>query len=1212
MNLSLACQIMKFLNKATVYSFLKRWLSWENWQYWLIPLVVILFIVLFVFFMRRKRAGAAPSLITSFNSKISQRLTASGAPAPQEAEQTPLSRSTLIKIWNEFLKEIPRMFRRSIMSYQPFVVIGEAGVGKTLLVDNYTDWKGQACQFYPSYTANPLLQIYLGSKAVVQEIPSALLNDTSKEARAALLKLWKPLFKRKEPLVVVVLNGAELQSDAPESLKRQAQMIRGKINILSFIRKKSVNVCIALTHMDHIEGYSQFSDFLRKNDIPLRFEFNSKTDLQNLKTCLDSYEDYLTHALTTLPAKDYLKIISFMRNAPELFSVVSTFANILKSPDPLSSKPEIIRLNLVSQNQSDANISNPFVSSISSKEIQKFPLLFKHQFAAAALVILGLAYMGLGYVYERKFLIETDQKMNVIETSPYARYNEEWRQLLPDFSSGLKKNPMLTILPNFFPDVSQNIRLRLAHNIRTIYLLPQLYQLIEEEDKREKILYLLALLYASQHNDLGKFILNNEHVAQWTNNLDISANLVEDYINTNSDFQASNLLIDDLSLYNQKITLSHDPQPWMVFFREIDKISKNPSLTQTSLSKLQREADLFLHIIQDVNNYNLSAEISKLLKQETNGSIQTDWIQKRDSQIKQESIRELLLFLKKRDIVYPNVKNLNFSQFLENIRVMMELSVKNEEKFHFTFADKKFLFNAQNWNELIDRSRITLFMRDFIAHNKRHDGLLFFHERNRSADIVMNPSNDGLLFFTGKGRVDERFTKNAFEENVKLVLLDLPEFLENLPIEEKEKTLFSAFVFKEVEAYSEQYVSEFLNYYWQFGMEAGSLLELRYLLAQIQLPSSTFQDFLLTIKENTALELGENQYFRPFILELKNFDFIKHLMQERKGELPEFERYKAILGQMQADIEGNEPPPETEDKNDVAKELKNLLSPVGRMSLIILREERDSYLSIVKKWLKSAGVAPDYQDVFIAPVYLMYEIGLTEVETVVDKLWTELWESDIQPLLNTFPFSASAESDISPQQLGDILRPQGHFWKTFKQFLSPVLQQTEITWNKRTSVFGSLQLPKNMLKRVNNIARLTKMFWNKEGISQPFKLSIKPLPLPLREKGWPVAVLSYMKSGGSSVFGFNQQPSWETLHIEWWKDQIAAVGIEFKTSDDSLKIYREIVIPESPWSFYRLLLKANAFDTNVMTWKINNDGKELSAQFAIKNDPWALIQLNSQ
>src|SRR5205085_1132256 len=125
-----------------------------------------------------------------------------------------------------------------ILFFQPFVVLGESASGKSLLISKYTDWKGQAAQFYPSYSVDPQLQIYVGSKAVIQEVPSTLLADTSTVARTALLRLWRPLFRKREPIAVLTFSAAALRQATPESLRTQAQTLRGKLNVLSRIANR--------------------------------------------------------------------------------------------------------------------------------------------------------------------------------------------------------------------------------------------------------------------------------------------------------------------------------------------------------------------------------------------------------------------------------------------------------------------------------------------------------------------------------------------------------------------------------------------------------------------------------------------------------------------------------------------------------------------------------------------------------------------------------------------------------------------------------------------------------------------------------------------------------------------------------------------------------------------------------------------------------------
>ncbi|GAH41543.1 unnamed protein product, partial [marine sediment metagenome] len=288
-------------------------------------------------------------------------------------------------------------------------------------------------------------------------------------------------------------------------------------------------------------------------------------------------------------------------------------------------------------------------------------------------------------------------------------------------------------------------------------------------------------------------------------------------------------------------------------------------------------------------------------------------------------------------------------------------------------------------------------MRDFVKQNKYHDGLLFFQIGSEFPDLIMNPSNYGLLFFTGKGKVNGVYTKDVFEEEVLPVLVDLPDFLKKLSISKEVKTLFSNFISKEVEAYAKDYVAEYLDYYRQFKVKASSLGELQYVLTQMQLPTSQFQDFLLTIKENTALNLEDSPYLQTFSLKLRTFGFIQRLMEERKGVFPELEKYKIILGQMQEDLK-KETPFVAKNEMDEANELKSRLSPLGRISLAIFRNEDDSYLNLVEMWLKNVGISTAWQDLFLTPVYEAYLLGLTEVQAMVNKVWDELWVSNVQPI----------------------------------------------------------------------------------------------------------------------------------------------------------------------------------------------------------------------
>lgn len=1182
--------------------------------YWLAIILGIGLVILLIMLIKRRRAKKVE-------------------PAIEEKAEKPFPSSTLRNVWKGFLGQIPKEFRRSITMYEPFVVLGESGVGKSSLIDNCTDWQGQARQFYPSYTTDPLLQIYLGSKVVVQEIPSALLNDSSKPARAALRKLWKPLFRKKEPTVVVVLNGIDILSDTIESIKKHAQMIRGKINIVSRIRKKPVKVCLALTHMDQHDGFLEFSSFLSRNNIPLDLTFSSKAELQNLETCLEPYEDYLSQALTTVPAGEYLKIISFLRRAPELLSRMSVFGRILQGPDPLSPEPEIVRVCLTSQEEGDNITSNPFVSSLTTQDFRRLQPLLKHQIAAAALLVFGFLYLGSGYLYERHLLNKTDREMHSMQASPPALgdYDRDVHRLFLDFSMSLQKDPLLILLPNFFPDFHEKINQRLVRSIRKFYLIPDLQRLANQQQKeevQEKTLYLLSLMCASKRNQLGALILANleEEGEEWTEKLGLPRLLIEDYVNHNNDLRqvARDLSKLNLTALNAK-GRAPDPLPWLIYFRKLTKAYHKPWITKAHLEKLQQEGQHGLELLGKLERYDLYSKFSELLDSELRElkpvlDIDFIWIPRKGSKIHRESMRQFLGLLGSLNITYPPVKELSLGQLVENIKGMTTLFSKESDRgrtFTFSLAEEYFEFTERKWRELIVRSVITLSLRDFIAENKQGDGLLFFELYDGFDDIVMNPTNEGRFLFLGKARVDGRFTRDAFEEAVKPALLALPEFVENLAIEKSEKARFRNLVFREVQAYAQRYHAEWREYYWDFDVQAESLEELRYVLNQMQLPSSAFQDFLMTIKENTVLELGDNRYFTPFESSLRTFDFIGRVMQKRKDEIPELENYRAILAQMQGDLESNEPPAsatkEADSDESDSQLFERQLSPLGRFFITVLRGDENSYLNLAEKWVTNVGIGKRYKHLFLAPFRQAYLLGRPEVQAKINDLWSELRLSDIEPLVSKFPFNMQADSVVSPADMATVLHPQqGTFWKAFELFLSPVCRETGGILRERTCILGSLKLPEEMLNTINNISRLSKILWNDEGQPKPLVFYFKSFPLPAMVEGDPIAVLSYLQSGKSSAFGFNQRPAWQKFELEWWQEQPAAAGLEFRTSPEAPRIYKAITVAKSNWSFHRLLKESKVVDTNVLTWKIVNPEyprETLNVQFATKTDPWEVLKL---
>ena len=364
------------------------------------------------------------------------------------------SPGALRRIWKTFLRQVPREFRPYVLLYQPFVVFGESGSGKSLLIGRYTDWKGQAAQFYPSYSTDPRLQIYLGSRALVQEIPATLLAETSTPARIALVNLWQPLFKKRDPIAIATFSAAALRKATPESLRAQAQMLRGKINVLARIANKPIQVRIVLTHMDQVEGYLAYSQFVEKQEVPHQLQLDPKAPDGALEHSLEPQETYLPLALTTLSSKSYLKVLTFLNKAPETFVNLGSLLRTLKEPDPLSFQPEIKDLYLTSdQGGSPSAVSNPFASSWADQSLSiEKARLRRHRLFSGGILAAGLAYLGFGFYHENRqvaaatesvvgfqkahdkapFVVEADHNLKVLEGAESSFAN----MLLPSFYRG--------------------------------------------------------------------------------------------------------------------------------------------------------------------------------------------------------------------------------------------------------------------------------------------------------------------------------------------------------------------------------------------------------------------------------------------------------------------------------------------------------------------------------------------------------------------------------------------------------------------------------------------------------------------------------------------------------------------------------------------------------------------------------------------------------
>jgi type VI secretion system protein ImpL len=191
---------------------------------------------------------------------LSERIRARKARGPETLRQggvltTPdIPPRQLRRAWLRFLLRLPREYRRSILNFEHFILLGLPGSGKSRLLETQTDYRYQMRQVAGDAPVDPELPVVLASGSVIIELPARFLEDETLEGRIALERLWGPLYARRSPTVVLAVDVSWLTNATRDDLRELSRFTRSKVNVLSALRKKPVELRVALTHLDALVG----------------------------------------------------------------------------------------------------------------------------------------------------------------------------------------------------------------------------------------------------------------------------------------------------------------------------------------------------------------------------------------------------------------------------------------------------------------------------------------------------------------------------------------------------------------------------------------------------------------------------------------------------------------------------------------------------------------------------------------------------------------------------------------------------------------------------------------------------------------------------------------------------------------------------------------------------------------------------------------------
>lgn len=1150
-----------------------------------------------------------------------------------------ISTTQLRRAWRRFEDQLPPIYRRSLLNFEHFVVLGAAASGKSHVIDVYSDWRRQAKQLPGSQSHDPDLPVYLASGAVFTELPARYLTDHSARGQAALKNLWGPLYRQRAPTVIVVVDTRWLRESSPEAVIELAESFRAKINLLSQLRGKPIDVRVALTFLDAIEGFVDFAAFCREENLPARIPLVVGEEViepvHQITGWFDAQLDQLPRALTRMRSADFLRVVAFLRQAPEVSPPLGKFLAALFAPEAVSRRPLSGGVYLVMDPAGVANPTERAAERGPGPDPRRWHLL-----ATAVAASICMAFLYTSYRNQRDLYQPAVRSLTTYDASvPGTDAERASRAAISEFA--YKQRGWFDTHPDYFAAARQDLRRRFSRRVLDSLLIPQLKRVAQRGTTADsnlalptrRSLYFLALIHSDENDRIG--VLEPGHIEIWSQMTGLSQDIVRDYLRSTDE---AHKIPVNFELNDSDADVRQNWQIWTQFLRDVDDVINAGTIKPEDLRDLQARAGRLALALERYDNdeltvklldqLDLAAGTSSIKDQGTPPlklAYQTkyaDYLAGAESYRVLENRERLKTVLR---VVRAGAVDAQSPYLLRSLIDRLSALYEgsglqvDEEPVKVVMARQDYTFDPKRWRALLRDSTGRELILQFIRAASTAPSIFFGPEQDAELrPVFWNPTNDGSSIFVGKGSLDKHYTKVAYDNHVRAVVLRLVEAMDKAKVPDDQKRKLNEFVSERVRRYAAEYRSQVLAFLQSYGLRATSAETLRVALTQMsKSDASAFNDYLAAIDQNTRLDFNQD-LLRP--METAVFDFTAwHNIVGGDSGAPEINKYRAILAQLLTDLGPEGAPPAADTQ---VRTLETDLTPPGRLVLTEVKGEKGSYAQLAAEWLQSVRL-PEYQRYpFIAPFQELTRLGRRDIEGVLARAWNDELLPEVRRLSTRFPFEPTANEDVSPGELTNLLHPQtGRYFDVFRRYFEPISDFSNGPFRAKPSTRGKLTPPAHFFELTNGVAALAARLWDSNG---------KPIPIPVRVATVPfehgrnprlALTLVYLNVGPSSLFNFNQKPAQVTMQLDWTKETNSQVGLQLTDIETKENVFVEPIRTESSfWSLLRLEQKATSEaakyppGAQLYTWpfKIVREGTDtMQAQFVVLDDLWTLFSLGT-
>jgi hypothetical protein len=1109
----------------------------------------------------------------------------------------PSTSSRLHAIWINFQANLPEHAQH----FQTFLVLGDTGTGKSTVIDNHVDWRGQAHQYAPSVDSDALLQLYLGPDLIAQELSPALLRDDSQSTKRALRRLWREV---RLATVLVVLDATTLLDMDRPARRELAQRVRGKINLLPKQVREQIEVRLYLSKLDRVPGYLDFAATLGL-DHPAIGLTSTGTSTVDANAILRAFDDHLSYALVHLSGSEFDRLVSFYERLPELIGALEPITRVLQAKDDLFGASYGASALYLGSQVPHSQVGDPFQvdrgrieTSITRQERRN-----RRGAAGLATVLFGsvtaLTLWHLARVNATEEAVEAFANSHDDSSQASTREYESANAVGVAFER-MKSSEWLWMRWAFLPDKDQ-IDVDFRSIIYTNYLEPQF-----QSTSRVSLIYLTSVVLAKRDTPLGDLIIEYRH--KWAQALELESWVIEIYVKSSVHHR------DQIPPLPEDI--DNPGQEWTSYLRTLSRSLDQALWTSNDFAELKAE----LPKLNSPQEYDLLDQARKLMLEEQK-VLPNDVIQMLADPVdpwqpgEYEQLSALHELLQRLKFTIPDTSKWGLAGLVHKIALVEGPS--EDYGFERVSLQREGATVVEIDGAKLDavvvrslRHELIASVLDRIDRERPWGGREFFDEGNAAAD-------QGVIAGYGGGpreRIEGIYTKPSFEREVTNTLgfansalyEDTAAVLEataatngdaagdpavdaaaavqpaaelpSAPFElaDDDRRSLDRTIRAAAAAYAVGYQQALLNYYDSFEFDPGSEIALPYALKPFTQPSSWFTNFLLTLSRNVALEFPAEDpggYFKDQQSALEPFRPLATLLAEDAGQIPGLAPYQALIAALQKEVA--DAVDETGDPE--ASELIGRLSTLGGFALGVKTGINQDYEELISDWLFGAGIDPEWYGPFLAPVQEVERYGLLDVEAKV----ATAWKTDVRPLalplLAYYPFNPDATVDARPDDIEQMFRIQGEipgeFWEAFNRLIRPALQENKI------AMVSGVRAPSGMLAMASDLEGMSHRLWNDKGERVELSVQFEFALLPMEASDQRYAAIASVAVGGGSVYGFNQKAEAQTLRYKWWEQGLSVVtltmkrpGVDIDADPDASIRYR--LTTDGDFSFFRLLDKA--------------------------------------